>query len=246
MNTLPIYISSVLLEKNRWGTRVPSLKVSDWSQRMFDAGFDGIELWENHLLLADAAEREAVLAGPMPVVVLNTYCAFDDPGEEGRKASAELARFLSASAVKFNFGEDRSMAQVYVDNLAAWREQLPTDCRLLCECHPGTILEDPEQAADILMRLQHPVEVIVHAFSGDDDTVLQRWLEAFGSAVTHIHGVLKDWSNVPRRIDILRSAGFSGTCSIEFCEGVDQPPEDTSRLLATAVDDLHYLRKELA
>ena len=67
MNTLPIYISSVLLEKNRWGTRVPSLKVSDWSQRMFDAGFDGIELWENHLLLADAAEREAVLAGPMPV-----------------------------------------------------------------------------------------------------------------------------------------------------------------------------------
>jgi hypothetical protein len=245
MTKTPIYISSVLLEKNRWSTRVPSLKVSDWSRRLFDAGFDGIELWENHLLLVEAAERDAVLAGPLPVTVLNTYCAFDDAGAESRAASAKLAGFLSAPAVKFNLGDDPALAQVHIDNLTAWRELLPADCRLLCECHPGTILEEPERAAKILAPLQD-IEIIVHAFSGDDDTVLQRWLEAFGPAVTHIHGVLKDRSHVPGRIDILRSAGFSGTCSIEFCEGVAQPPEDMSRLLATAADDLHYLRKELA
>jgi len=62
--------------------------------RIDEAGFDGIELWENHLLLADAAEREAVRNHPLPVPILNTYCAFDDDGAESRAASSELARFL--------------------------------------------------------------------------------------------------------------------------------------------------------
>ncbi|MBT3275277.1 MAG: hypothetical protein HN368_19135 [Spirochaetales bacterium] len=244
-NTAAIYISSVLLEKNRWDSRIPSLKISDWLKPIADAGFDGLELWENHLLLADAAEREAVIADPMPITVLNTYCAFDDPGAKGRAASAELAHLLNVPAVKFNFGDKPAMVNTYMNNLITWRDVLPVSCRLLCECHPDTILEEPMQAADILSPLPDQLEIIVHAFGGDDDSKLRLWIEAFGSAVTHVHAVVREKTVASERIKILKNAGFSGTWTIEFCDGVAHPPEDMRQLLATATGDLNYLRKEL-
>jgi sugar phosphate isomerase/epimerase len=244
-NRASVYIASVLLEKNRWGSRTPSFKVSDWSLRFAEGGFDGIELWENHLLLADPAEREAVRNGPLPVKVLNTYCAFDAAGRDGRSASAELARYLDVPAVKFNFGNAREKIPEYIDNLASWIDELPAGCRLLCECHPDTVLEEPGRTARILSAFHGRVEIIVHAFSGGDD-VLRQWLEQFGSAVTHVHAVLREKNLVPHRIDILKKAGFSGTWSIEFCEGVGLPTEEMDTLLAAAERDLHYLRKELA
>ena len=244
---LPIYISSVLLERNRLSSeKTPSYRVSEWSERFADAGFDGIELWENHLLLAESAEREAILGGPLPVTVLNTYCGFDDAGEEGRKASASLARFLGVAAVKFNFGNERSLAQTYIDNLTTWRDELPEGCRLLCECHPDTVLEEPDRAADILNSARINIEIIVHAFSGDDESSLRRWLNAFGPAVTHIHAVLSDRNRVNRRVEMIKQANFAGTCSIEFCVGVNQPSESMNKLLSTAADDLRYLREVLA
>lgn len=244
---LPIYISSVLLERNRLSSeKTPSYRVSEWSQRFADAEFDGIELWENHLLLADSVERESVLGGPLPVTVLNTYCTFDDAGAKGRNASASLARFLNVTAVKFNFGNELSKAQTYIDTLAEWRDELPEDCRLLCECHPDTVLEEPDRAADILNSARINIEIIVHAFSGDDESPLRRWLDTFGPAVTHVHAVLHDRSRVSRRVEMLKQANFTGTCSIEFCAGVNQPPEDMNKLLNTAADDLRYLREVLA
>ena len=240
-----IFFSSVLLEKNRQSSRVPSFLVSDWAEPIADAGFDGIELWENHVLLADAAEGEAVLGGPLPVTVLNTYCKFDDAGTKGREASAELARFLNVSAVKFNFGDDPTMEQSYIDTLLTWREELPADCRLLCECHPDTIVEDPEKAIGILSPSRADIEIIVHALSGDDDSTLRRWLDFFGPRVTHVHAVIGERRRAARRVEILKRAGFSGTWSIEFCNGIEQPPEDMTKLLATAAADLQYLRGEI-
>lgn len=241
----PIYLSTVLLEKNRWRSRVPSFRVSAWSKHIAEAGFDGIELWENHLLLADAIERHAVRAGPAPIQILNTYCGFDDGSADARAASAELAQFLNVSAVKFNFGNDRSQAKKYIENLRAWREKLPEGCRLLCECHPYTILEEVDDAAKILEPLQGEIEIIVHAFGNSDETELRRWFDAFGTAVTHVHAVLKDKTHAAERLELLQQYGFNGTYSIEFCEGVAEPPEDMAELLANAAADLQFLRKEI-
>lgn len=252
-----IYLSSVLLEKNRWRSREPSFKVSDWSRRIADAGFDGIELWENHLLLADSAERDAVLAGPSPVAILNTYCGFDDAGAAARAASAGLARFLDVPGVKFNFGNEAAQIPAYLDNLLAWRDQLPAGCRLLCECHPGTVLEAADKAVAILAPVRGEVEIIVHAMGGGSDASVQSWLDAFGPAVTHIHvagsgipgerySALNELPHAPRRIEMLKGKGFSGTWSVEFCKGVAAPPEDMAELLAAATRDLDYLRKEIA
>lgn len=240
----PIYLASVLLEKNRWSSRTPSFKVSDWMPRIAEAGFDGIELWENHLLKADVAEREAVRNGPLSVAILNTYCNFDNDGAEARAASAEMARFLNVSGIKFNFGNDKAQERTYIKNLQVWRDELPTGCRLLCECHPGTILEDPDNAVKILAPLRGEVEIIVHAFGNDDGRGLRNWLETFGSAVTHVHAVLKNKQEAPERIALLQEYGFSGTWTIEFCEGVWKGAE-MDQLLATAAEDMKYLRKAI-
>jgi sugar phosphate isomerase/epimerase len=180
------------------------------------------------------------------VAVLNTYCSFDAAGAKGRAASAELAQYLNAPAVKFNFGNEPDRAQEYIENLEAWRNELPVGCRLLCECHGGTILEEPETAAAVLAPVFRKVEFIVHAFSGDDSRRLERSLEALGTRVTHVHAWLGDRSIVPGRIEMLQEAGYSGTWTIEFCRGVDEPPEDMEELLATAAEDMRFLRRNLA
>ena len=44
-----VYIGTILLEANRHRPgKVPTYLVSQWSQRFVQAGFDGVELWENH------------------------------------------------------------------------------------------------------------------------------------------------------------------------------------------------------
>jgi len=243
-DSYPIYLATVLLEKNRWSSRKPSFKVSDWAQRIADAGFDGIELWENHLLLADRSEWEALRNSPVSVPILNTYCGFDDDSADARSASAELARYLDVGAVKFNFGNEPTQVDAYLRNLLAWQGELPDGCRLLCECHANTVLEYPDKALAVFAPIMDQIEIIVHGFSGDDETNLVQRTECFGSSITHVHAVLTEKEGAPRRVEILKDAGFNGTFSIEFCYGVREHVEDVEQLLATATEDLNYLRRE--
>lgn len=249
-----IFLATVLLEKNRWGSgKKSSLQVSELMPRIAEAGFDGIELWENHLLHADTAEREAVKAGPVPITIFNTYCLFDDESSEKRAASAEMARFLNAPAVKFNFGKNPDERKTYCDNLLRWHDELPEGCQLLCECHPGTILEDPTEAAEILKPLSVDVKVIVHAMNDFGDSGVQPWLDVFGNGVAHVHvqprnpdgngfAALKDLAHARDRVRLLKESGFEGTWSIEFCKGVSASDESVDLLLDAAIEDRAVLK----
>jgi hypothetical protein len=101
--TSPIYLGTVLLEANRWAKdRTPTYRVSEWLERIAAAGFDGIELWENHATLADCAERSALRGSTVPIRVFNSYVPLDAGGENARRTVAGLVRELNAGAVKFN------------------------------------------------------------------------------------------------------------------------------------------------
>ena len=190
---------------------------------------------------------------PLPVTVFNSYCTFDDDGAPGRQRAAALVREFGASGVKFNFGNDPARVADYVRNLRAWAAALPDGCRLLCECHGGTVLETPAQAARLLAPVADRVEIIVHAFAGERDT-LQAWLDLFGPSVTHVHvaGRRGNWpmlrlcdmeEEARARLAMLRAAGFSGTWTVEFTGGVAQGVEDKHALLANAAADLAFLRE---
>lgn len=255
MSNAEIYFSTVLLEKNRWGSREPTILVSDYLEDILAGGFDGLELWENHLLKAEESEFDAILKGPVPVKVLNTYCDFDQESLPQREASADLARKVGAGAVKFNFGNKVEKIDEYRENLLNWSEALPAGCRLLCECHPYTVLEEREKAAEILKPLMNQVEIIIHGFGsvGED---WERRFELFGDRITHIHvagggeegfrySPLKTCEKIEKGLEMLGKAGCHPTWTIEFCDGVASKGEVVQNLLENAIEDARVLREKL-
>src|SRR5690606_5291368 len=55
-----IYLSTLLLEKNRSNGKGPSLLVSDWIEETAEAGFAGLEVWMNHLHFSSRSEWELI------------------------------------------------------------------------------------------------------------------------------------------------------------------------------------------
>ncbi len=252
-----VYMATVLLERNRWkAEKRPSFCVSDWVERFADAGFDGIELWQNHAALCTPEELAALESSDLPIAIFSSYAALDDAHAAERERVADLAGRLRARRIKFNFGPDPSQAEAYVRNLKEWRTILPQDCALLCECHPGTIAEEHSNAAELFRRLDGiHVQVIVHAFFLPVDT-LRESFKCHGSAVTHVHVQVVDEEDARQRLDwapelvkerlhILREEGFSGSFSLEFTGGTATPDEDIEALFRNAAADLEFFRSNL-
>ncbi|SCW82464.1 Sugar phosphate isomerase/epimerase [Paenibacillus tianmuensis] len=246
-------IGTILLERNRWAAeRQPSYAVSDWQRRFQEDGFDGMELWENHALLADEREQSALEASSY-VTIVNSYIGFEDGDEAERKReeAAALVKRLRAPAVKFNLGADPAQLPVYIANVKRWAEQLPADCRILCECHPGTLAEHPDAAAEILRRFgDRSFQAIVHPFCCLGE--LEDWFKRLGSAITHAHVQLRDEDNhfirvnrrpelVKDRLALMRRMGFRGSFTLEFTEGI-HVNEDREALYEAALEDLQILR----
>ncbi len=252
MNESDIYIASVCLERNRWGSRHPSFQVSEWIPRFRADGFDGVELWENHFLEADEEERRRLIESAF-VRVFNTYAGFTDADEDARRQAADTVSRLGAKAVKFNVGAERDRLNEYRRHLRAWIERLPAACLLLCECHRGTAIERPAEAADFLADFDpRRVGVIAHVTGEIEDT--EPWFETFRERVRHLHVQFRTPEADPstpvgrERLDAvfacLRARGFSGSATIEFTRGIGRD-ERIETLYANAVTDLAYCRRQL-
>lgn len=249
-NSGNIYFGTILLERNRWAAgKEPSYLVSEWIPRIEQDGFDGMELWENHAALCDAAELERLSASKLPVSVYNSYITFEDGAEESREQAAQLISKLKAKAVKFNFGREQSLLDTYIRNWNEWVKLLPDECRLLCECHPNTVLEEP-QAAAAAMKAMPRCEAIVHPFHSLGP--LEDWFEHLGSAITHAHVQYRyegqsfrrlstNPEEVAEKLNLMKQAGFNGSFTLEFVEGTGQG-EEREKLYEAALDDLITLR----
>ena len=246
------YIGTVLLEKNRWSTRVPSFRVSDWLERFVRDGFDGIELWEHHLNAADDELLKLEDAVP-PVSVYNLYADFSDASKPKLAKAAESIRHLHPTGVKFNFGDDADKMAEYRQNLLAFAGALPVGCTLLCEVHQGTVLEDVNTAAAFFKELPADrFQIITHAFSGSAAD-LQKQFDAFGSRISLVHvQYMKDNARV--RLDrspghareclrVLEANGFTGDFTMEFTEGTQAPDETIEMLYENALLDMRFIKE---
>ena len=253
-----IYIGTILLELNRWGSpKTPTYRVSEWLDRFQEAGFDGMELWEYHATLCPPAELAALKASTFPVAVFNTYCDFDDASEPDRRLAAEMIERLGAGGVKFNVGKDPALRDTYIKNLRVWSECFPEDCRLLCECHGGTIVQEPAEAAEFFDELgKERYEIITHCFMSDLKR-LKEWFGAFGTSITHAHVQLQGENSRAARLDsrsthvkealhIMQDEGFRGSFTLEFTEGTRAPDENMEGLWQAALADLRFLREILS
>ncbi|MGP4108128.1 sugar phosphate isomerase/epimerase family protein [Virgibacillus sp. L01] len=245
-----LLINTVLLEKNRWGPgRTPTILASKWLETFWENDFDGVELWENHALKASNKEVQLLKQSRLPLEVFNSYVRFDDQFEEERKLTAEMINQLGAKKVKFNIGPDQSLQETYIKNVLKWKDMLPAGCKLLCECHHGTVMEDPKKAKEIFDKLNSDqFGLIIHPFH---DVNLELWFSYFGPSIIHAHVSLykngdfqlleKQSELVKERIRILKEVGFKGTYSLEFTEGVRSEGETPQLLYENALRDSKFL-----
>ena len=245
-----VYFGTILLERNRWAAgKEPSYLVSEWIERLKQDGFDGLELWENHAALCGGAELERLASSTMPVSVYNSYVSFEDGAEEERRQAAQLIAKLGAQAVKFNFGREQGMLDTYIRNWNEWVRLLPEPCRLLCECHPNTVMEEPRAAAAAIKDMDR-CEAIIHPFHCLGP--LEHWFEHLGPAITHAHVQYRYGGQTFRRLssnpeeiagklELMKKAGFQGSYTLEFVEGTG-PGEEREKLYQAALDDLHTLK----
>lgn len=248
-----VYLGTVCLERNRWGSRQPSFRASEWIPRFMADGFDGVELWENHFLAADPEEQERLAASPLPVAVYSTYAAFEATHAATREAAAAAVVRLRAGAVKYNLGSDPSRTDEYRRSLLAWAAGLPPFCRLLCECHPGTVLDRPETAAAFLADLD-PERFGGIAHMSGDPRPFESWFTILGARVMHVHVQFREPALDPATpagrekwracFSVLRAYAFAGDLTIEFTRGIGKG-EDIETLYANARRDLAYCKEEL-
>ena len=264
-----ILLGTVAIEPARWveaqanpadDTSPPALiTLSRWLDPIGDAGFDGIELWERHLTVAEPDEVQRILEHPLTIDVFNSYVSLDDPDPEARSAVSRWVRRTGSAGIKFNVGNDPEARDAYADRIAAWLDDLPSTVALLCECHHGiSIAEDPATAAAIFDAAgpADRLQAIVHTHEDPDH--LRHRFDVYGDRITHVHVNFLDSAalsapkltdireRVESQVTLLRSLGFDGTWTIEFSHGVLSERDEPGYLLEQATSDLDVLRELLA
>ena len=249
-----LLICSVLLEPRRWSAeRPPLVRASVWAEAA-SGSFDGWELWEDHWLHAEAAERRALQDGPLPVVILSSYASFGAAGRDSRARTLETVRALRPAAVKFNFPRDAAEMPGAAEALRRFADELPAGCRLLCECHAGTAVDSPDRLMEWQERAVLPdFGLIVHPFTQPSGE-LDRWFALFGGRVGHLHlqasregrrTLLRSLGTAAEEArDVLRRRRFAGTVSVEFTAGVAEAGERADVLFRHAVDDGAWFRNQ--
>lgn len=251
-----IYMATVLLDRNRWTEdHNPAVKASVWLERFKADGFDGLELWSFHATHASEEELVRLNQSGLPIRIFNSYACFDREDPEQETDITAAVRF-GARGIKYNIGSDPALRKTYLKQLAAWRERVPENIRLLCECHPGTIIEQPADAKAFFDELGLDGHgIIVHPFSRFDS--LEEWFDRFGPDVVHAHMQMPDEEGRLIRFDkrpdlaeqairIMQQKNYCGSYSLEFTEGVAIPGESPEMLYQNARKDLSLLRSLLA
>ena len=255
---MAVLLGTVALEPNRWGTLdpsgAPSTRLSEWLDEIAAAGFDGIELWDRHLTAVPNDEVDAIVDHPLPVTVFNSYVDLDDADPTERVREAHWVDRARSEAVKFNVGARPELAAAYAERVARWVDVMPAGVRLLCECHEGTIAEDPRVAAELLDRAGPPerVQAIVHTHEPVEG--LRQRFDAYGERISHVHVNFLDGSlhapalhdvrgRLGATVDLLRAAGFDGSWTVEFVQGVLTDDDRPELLVRRAAEDLRVLRE---
>jgi sugar phosphate isomerase/epimerase len=255
-----VLLGTVAIEPNRWGMAKPDgapvTVVSEWLDAIAAAGFDGLELWERHATWVDAGEVDKIAAGPIPVVIFNGYALWDDPDPGAREATAAWVRRFGATGVKFNLGNDPSARDAYVERLRRFHEQVDPSVRLLCECHEGTLADDPAIAAGIFdaVASRERLQAIVHLHRKPHGVAA--FMDGYGDRVGHVHVQLAEEGpdtdpaaladDLREGVELLRSFGFAGSWTIEFAYGRMTDHDEAGYILRWATRDLRALREALS
>lgn len=253
-----LFLGTVAIEPNRWATvrpdRSPSTSIREWLDEIAALGVDGLELWEGHVPTTDS-EAATLRSSSVPVRILNSYVGFGSDDPTPRRDVTANAKRLGATGVKFNVGDDPTVADDYARRLADWVDDLGPGIAAICECHMGnSIAEDPVVAARILGAAGPPERVQALVHTHDDADLISAKFDALGERITHVHVNHLDFRNrrhpplaqvedeLAATVDQLRRNGFAGSWTLEFVAGLLTEHDHPAALLEQAALDLAVLR----
>jgi hypothetical protein len=261
-----VYLSTILLEKNRWNGKGPSLLVSDWIEPIGEDGFVGVDLWMNHLRFSSRSEWELIKAKStdtdVALAIISAVIPTDasDKSQRLRDGILEACDYFHPENLKFSLIEDSGMRskasdpEVSLEFIRTWAQDLPKDINLLFDVGQAQVdLESINQARKILTGSRFKLALQPFLLPPKEfEAILAATGEFLGNlGVQSKSG--KEWrlladdsTNSLQIIGLARSGGFKGTWTLDYTKGVGIASKGIDDLFDNAEKDLNYLTEAMA
>lgn len=258
----PIYLSTMLLEKNRSNGKGPSLLVSDWMEPIGEAGFGGLEIWMNHLLFSSRSEWELIkergLEADLSTSMIASALPVDssDKSQRLRDAILEACDYFRPEGLKVTVGREGggNRGEEALDFLNTWFRDVPREIGLFYDCREGEAglagLERVRKAltGDRFRAVLHPF-----LFSpAEMDGALARFGDFVGNLGVQAKkggqwaALSEDKEPSLKVIAACSKRGYKGTWTLEFTRGAGLPKEDIDDMFDNSEADLNFLTEILA
>ncbi len=253
---MQILLNSIAVEPNRWsGGKIPHYRLEDLLPAISEAGFESVEIWQNHVALldTDAVKSLADLADDLKMgfPIIGMYPRFHLEGEE---REAELQRFesmvakmdiLDSDIIKLMPGQLPSSEMppdVWERSVHFFHELLERtkDAGVIftLETHGGTVADEPDALERFLEDVDSGrVEVCWQPYDFTSTGKAIQLYDRLADRIVHLHlqgrsdGEMELLENAD--IDYQQVLGhifntdFDGYLSIEFVRDcVADSPED--------------------
>lgn len=254
-----VYLSTLLLEKNRWNGKGPSLLVSDWMEQIGEAGFAGLDLWMNHLRFASRSEwdliKDMAAESDLALAIISATVPTDgsDKSQRLRDSILEACDYFRPDSLKFSLTEDARSRGEDADSLESlefiktWAQDVPRDI--------GMLFDGRDSGSDSLAEAAKALrggryKAVLHPFLSTPEE-FGAALAAAGDFVSNLAIQAKkdgEWillSENPEAhakvISAARNKGFKGTWSLEYTKGIGLAGENIDTLFDNAEKDLNFL-----
>jgi hypothetical protein len=262
----PIFVSSLLLEPNRWNGKGPLLNVAEWIEPIAESGFNGFELWMKHLTLASRSDWEAIKAealahqAEIPMLYAQLPIDSSDKGRLQRETFLDACDFFRPKAVRFHVGEPLS-PDGYLSKLGARLEKaaevvrdIHRDTAMVFECQLYPFRKDEATQALSALRTgaSREVTLAIRPFEMTSDELTAAFALGDGT-VSHFGIRAKQGKEYVGLVDApekcravlmqARKLGFIGPWILETTHGVGTKNEDVVDLFDAAEKDLNFLQE---
>lgn len=265
----PVFVSSFLLEPNRWNGKGPLLNVAEWIEPIAESGFNGFELWMKHLTLASRSDWEAIKTesaahqAEIPMLYAQLPIDASEKGRVQREALLDACQFFRPKVLRFHLGEPLTV-DGYLGKLAQRLEKavevlgdVPRETALVFECQLYPFRK--EEAAQVISAARSGVGREVTLAIRPFEMTGEEFSAAFSlgeNAVSHFglrakkgkeYVGLADMPDKTRAVlKQTRQLGFIGPWILETTSGVGAKQEDVVDLFDAAEKDLNFLQEIFA
>lgn len=249
-----VYLSTILLEKNRTNGKGPSLLVSDWMEETGEAGFAGLEIWMNHLLFASREEwqliKERSAESDLPISMISVALPADnsDKSQSLRETVLEACDYFNPDGLKFSLVEAKSTGLDSLEFIKEWSRDVPKEIAMLFDGAESAGPEGLEAARNALGGGRY--QAVLHPFLFAPKE-LEAALESAGDFVANLGVQAKkggQWilleENAEEHLKIIaatQARGYKGTWSLEFTKGTGLAGENIEKMFDNAEKDLNFL-----